>query len=105
MKKLLIIAAPLALAIPALHAAEPARGGGDRFAMMDANGDGKIDKAELTKVAEVEAAKKGTPVDGAKIDEMIRTIDANGDGAVDRGEMNAMRKAHGAGAETAKDKQ
>lgn len=97
MKTLLMIAAPLALALPAAaHAAEPAGDNGDRmFASIDANGDGKIDKAELTKAAEAQAAKKGDtkPVDGAKIDEMITRIDTNSDGAVDKAEMDAMRKA------------
>ncbi|MGH6651816.1 MAG: EF-hand domain-containing protein [Sphingopyxis sp.] len=95
MKTLLMIAAPLALAIPAVHAAEPAPDGDALFARMDANGDGKIDKAELTKAAEARAAKKGdaAPVDSAKIDEMIKRIDTNGDGAVDKAEMDAMRKA------------
>lgn len=98
MKTLLIIAAPLALAIPAAHAAEPAGDNGDRlFAMMDANGDGKIDKAELTKAAEAQAAKKGDgkAVDGAKIDAMIARIDTNGDSAVDKAEFAAMRDARG----------
>jgi len=95
-KTLLMIAAPLALAIPAAHAEGPAGDNGDRmFAMIDANGDGKIDKAELTKAAEAQATKKGEtkPVDSAKIDEMIKRIDSNGDGAVDKAEMDAMRKA------------
>jgi spermidine/putrescine-binding protein len=98
-KTLLMIAAPLALAIPAVHAAEPAPNGDALFARMDANGDGKIDKAELTKAAEAQAAKKGetAPVDAAKIDEMIKRIDTNGDGAVDKAEMAAMRNAHAAG--------
>jgi Ca2+-binding EF-hand superfamily protein len=98
-KTLLMIAAPLVLAIPAAHAAEPAGDNGDRmFASIDTNGDGKIDKAELTKAAEAQAAKKGDtkPVDTAKIDEMIQRIDTNGDGAVDKAEMDAMRKAHAA---------
>lgn len=96
---MLMIAAPLALAIPAAHAAEPAGDNGDRmFAMIDANGDGKIDKAELTRAAEAQAAKKGDtkPVDGAKIDQMIKRIDSNGDGAVDKAEMDAMRRAQAA---------
>lgn len=99
MKTLLMIAAPLALAIPAAYAAEPAPSGDALFARMDANGDGKIDKAELTKAAEAQAAKKGdtAPVDTAKIDEMIKRIDTNGDGAVDKAEMDAMRNAHAAG--------
>jgi len=99
-KILLLIAAPLALATAA-HAAEPAGNGDALFAKLDANGDGKIDKAELTKAHEAKAAEKGdtTPVDGAKIDEMIKRLDANGDGAVDKAEMAAMRKAPAAPAE------
>lgn len=99
MKTLLIIAAPLALAIPAVHAAQPAANGDAMFARIDANGDGKIDKAEVTKMAQAQAAKKGdtAPVDGAKIDEMIKRLDTNGNGAVDKAEMDAMHKARAAG--------
>ncbi|WP_197411733.1 MULTISPECIES: EF-hand domain-containing protein [unclassified Sphingopyxis] len=99
MKILYLIAAPLALATAA-HAAEPTSNGDALFAKLDANGDGKIDKAELTKAHEAKAAEKGdkTPVDTAKIDEMIKRVDTNGDGAVDKAEMSAIRKAP-AGAE------
>jgi spermidine/putrescine-binding protein len=99
-KTLLLIAAPLALATAA-HAAEPAGDGDALFAKLDANGDGKIDKAELTKAHEAKAAEKGdkTPVDSAKIDAMISRLDTNGDGAVDKTEMAAMRKAPAAPAE------
>ena len=98
MKRLLIIAAPLALAIPAVHAAEPAANSDAMFAKLDANADGKIDKAEVTKMAEAQAAAKGdtTPVDGAKIDAMIKRLDTNSDGAVDKAEMDAMHKARAA---------
>lgn len=101
MKTLLLIAAPLALATSAAHAAEPAGDGDALFAKLDANGDGKIDKAELTKAHAAKAAEKGdkTPVDAAKIDAMISRIDTNGDGAVDKTEMAATRKAPAAPAE------
>ena len=105
MKKLFLIAAPLALAIPPVHAADPAADSAAMFARLDINGDGKIDKAEVTKMVEAQAAKKGdtTPIDGAQIDELIKRVDSNGDGVIDKAEMDAMHKARaagGAGAET-----
>jgi len=95
MKKLMMVAAALTLALPSAHAAEEAQGGGRMFAKMDANGDGKLDKAEITKMLEARAARKGdaTIASPEKVDGFIKRADSNGDGVVDAAEMAAMRAA------------
>ena len=95
MRKFLTIAAPLMLAIPAAHAQPPAHNGERMFAMMDANGDGKLDKAEITKMAQMRAEKQGDPslASPEKIDIFFKHLDANGDGFVDKNEIEAMRSA------------
>ena len=97
MKKWILIAAPLALAVPAVHA-QPPQDGGRFFAMIDANGDGKLDKAEITKMAEMRAQRQGDPslASPEKVDIFIKHLDANGDGFVDKSELEAMRKARAA---------
>ncbi|ALJ13772.1 EF-hand domain-containing protein [Sphingopyxis macrogoltabida] len=93
MKKLTIIAASLGLALPAAAGAQPQDDNGRMFAAIDTNGDGKLDKAEVTKMAELRAKEKGDPSLAApeKIDSFIKHIDANGDGAIDKGEIQAIR--------------
>ena len=49
MKILTMTAAAFALAVPALAIAQPKPDDGRIFAMIDTNGDGKLDKAEVTK--------------------------------------------------------
>ncbi|HKX87936.1 MAG TPA: EF-hand domain-containing protein [Sphingopyxis sp.] len=95
MKKLTMIAASLGLAIPAVCAAQPPQDGGRMFAMIDANGDGKLDKAEVTRMAEMRAQRQGDPTLASpeKVDAFIKHIDANGDGAIDKAELDARRKA------------
>jgi hypothetical protein len=56
-RKFLTIATPLMLAIPAAHAQPPAHNGERMFAMMDANGDGKIDKDEIAKMMQMRAER------------------------------------------------
>lgn len=94
MKKRILIAAPLALIAPAAYA-QPPHDGGRIFAMIDANGDGKLDKAEITKMAQMRAEKQGDPSLAApeKIDIFFKHLDANGDGFVDKSEIEAMRSA------------
>lgn len=98
MKKLMMVAAAFGLAIPAVCAAQPAPDGGRMFAMIDTNGDGKLDKAEVTKMAEMRAQKQGDPAMASpeKVDAFIKHIDANGDGFIDRTELESMRKARAA---------
>lgn len=95
MKKLTLIAASLGLAAPAIAHAQPTEDNGRMFAMIDTNGDGKLDKVEVTKMAEARAKEQGDPSLAApeKIDTFIKHIDANGDGAIDKGEIEAIRKA------------
>ncbi|WP_411341529.1 EF-hand domain-containing protein [Sphingopyxis sp. J-6] len=95
MKKLTMIAASLGLAFPAAAGAQPADDNGRIFAAIDTNGDGKLDKVEVTKMAEARAKEQGDPSLAApeKIDSFIKHIDANGDGAIDRGEIETVRKA------------
>ncbi|KTE17080.1 hypothetical protein ATE71_03610 [Sphingopyxis sp. H115] len=90
-----MIAAAVALSIPTLAAAQQPKDGGRMFAMVDANGDGKLDKAEVTKMMEMRAERRGdaTLKSPEKIDAFIKRADANGDGALDKSELAAMRKA------------
>lgn len=94
MKKLTMIAALIALAIPAMAAAQP-KDDGRLFAMIDTNGDGKLDKAEVTKMAEMRAQRQGDPTMASpdKVDAFIKHVDANGDGVIDKTEIGAMRNA------------
>ncbi|WP_160328004.1 EF-hand domain-containing protein [Sphingopyxis sp. H115] len=95
MKTEILIAAAVALSIPTLAAAQQPKDGGRMFAMVDANGDGKLDKAEVTKMMEMRAERRGdaTLKSPEKIDAFIKRADANGDGALDKSELAAMRKA------------
>ncbi|WP_428627629.1 EF-hand domain-containing protein [Sphingopyxis sp.] len=95
MKKLTMIAASIGLAIPAMAAAQPKPDDGRMFAMIDTNGDGKLDKAEVTKMAEMRAQRQGDPTMASpeKVDAFIKHVDANGDGVIDRAEIGAMRGA------------
>ena len=95
MKKLTMIAAACSVALPGLAAAQPPQDGGRIFVMIDANGDGKLDKAEITKMAQMRAEKQGDPslASPDKIDIFFKHLDANGDGFVDKSEIEAMRSA------------
>ena len=95
MTKWTMIAASFALALPAAGAAQPPQDGGRMFATIDANGDGKLDKAEITKMAQMRAEKQGDPSLAApeKLDVFFKHLDANGDGFIDKAEMESMRKA------------
>ena len=61
MQKLTMIVAAFGVALPAMAAAQPPQDGGRIFAMIDTNGDGKLDKAEITKMAQMRAEKQGDP--------------------------------------------
>ena len=95
MKKLMMVAVSAALAAPALASAQPPQDGGRMFAMIDTNGDGKLDKAEVTKMAEMRAQKQGDPslASPEKVDAFIKHVDTNGDGAIDKAEIEKMRSA------------
>lgn len=95
MKKWTMIAASFGLALPAVCAAQPPQDGGRMFAMIDANRDGKLDKAEITKMAEMRAQRQGDPTMASpeKVDAFIKFIDANGDGVIDKAELAAKQKA------------
>ena len=95
MQKLTMMAAAIALAIPALATAQPRPDDGRLFAMLDTNGDGKLDKAEITKMAEMRAQRQGDPTMASpeKVDAFIKHVDANGDGVIDKAEIGAMRAA------------
>lgn len=95
MKTLTLIAAAAGLALPAIAAAQPPQDNGRIFAMMDANNDGKLDKAEITKMAEMRAQRQGDPslASPEKVDAFIKHVDANGDGFIDKGEIEKMRGA------------
>ena len=95
MKKSTMIAASFALAVPAVCAAQPPQDGGRMFAMMDANGDGKLDKAEVAKMAEMRAKRRGDPTLASpeKVDAFFKHLDANGDGVIDKAEMAARQRA------------
>lgn len=95
MKKLTMIAASVGLAVPGIVAAQPPQDGGRIFAMLDSNGDGKLDKAEITKMAEMRAQRQGDPsmASPEKVDAFIKHVDSNGDGAIDKAELAARQKA------------
>lgn len=95
MKKISMIAVSAAFALPTIAAAQPPQDGGRLFAMIDANGDGKLDKTEVTKMMERRAERSGdaSAASTENIDAFIKRADANGDGAIDKAELDAMRKA------------
>ena len=95
MKTVILIAASVGLALPMLAAAQPPQDGGRMFAMVDANSDGKLDKAEVTKMMERRAERSGdtSAASTENIDAFIKRADTNGDGAIDKAELDAMRKA------------
>lgn len=95
MKKISMMVAATALALPGMAAAQPPQDGGRLFAMVDANGDGKLDKAEVTKMMERRAERCGdtSAASTENIDAFIKRADTNGDGAIDKAELDAMRKA------------
>jgi len=95
MKTLTMMAAAFALAVPAIAIAQPKPDDGRLFAMIDTNGDGKLDKAEVTKMAEMRAQRQGDPSMASpdKVDAFIKHVDANGDGVIDKTEIAAMRDA------------
>ena len=68
----------------AAHAATRA-GGADRFAAMDANGDGKV------VIEEFQTAQPGMS------ERAFAVIDSNGDGAIERAEWDVFMKGHAAG--------
>jgi len=84
MKVLTAIAATALLSVASLAIADEAHacGGGRKIMKLDANGDGKVTRAEMT--------------DGmvAKAKERMATVDANKDGVVDAKEREAMKAAH-----------
>jgi hypothetical protein len=96
-KTAILIAASFGI-VPTLSAAQPPQGGGRMFERMDANGDGKLDRAEVTKMMEVRAERRGdvTLKSPEKIDAFMKRVDANGDGTIDKAEFDATRKARGA---------
>lgn len=95
MKTMTMMVAALGLGISATATAQPPQDGGRMFAMIDTNGDGKLDKAEVTKLAEMRAQRQGDPALASpeKVDAFIKHLDTNGDGFIDKAEMEAMRKA------------
>lgn len=95
MKKAILIAVSVGIALPTLAAAQPPQDGGRLFAMIDTNGDGKLDKAEITKMMETRAERSGDAGAASieNIDAFIKRADTNGDGAIDKAELDAMRKA------------
>ncbi|PQM27910.1 hypothetical protein CVO77_05055 [Sphingopyxis lindanitolerans] len=98
MKTWTMIAAAFGVAMPVAASAQPPHDGGRMFAMMDGNGDGKLDKAEITKMAQMRAERQGDPslASPERIDAFFKHLDANGDGFIDKGEMESMRKARAA---------
>ena len=93
--KIMMMAAAFGAILPIAASAQPPHDGGRMFDMMDTNGDGKLDKAELTKMAEMRARQQGDPAMASpeKIEAFIKFIDANGDGVIDKAELAAKQKA------------
>jgi Ca2+-binding EF-hand superfamily protein len=59
------------------------------FSKIDANGDGKISKDELTQVM------VNAPKGGASVDDIFKQLDTNGDGSISQSEFAAGDKANG----------
>ncbi|WP_338425101.1 EF-hand domain-containing protein [Sphingopyxis kveilinensis] len=89
--------AATALAMPALATAQQP-GGGRMFAMLDADGNGKLDKAEVTRMMTMRADRSGdaSMKSPEKIAAFMKRADSNGDGAIDQAELAAFRKAQAA---------
>lgn len=62
-----------------------------RFAEIDQNGDGSLDKTEFQSVVDMISSKTGETVD---IDEAFSRIDTNSDGVIDQSELEADFKSH-----------
>ena len=98
MKRLMMMAVMVGAALPIAASAQPAHDGGRMFDMMEGNGDGKLDKAEITKMAQMRAERQGDAslASPERVDAFFKHLDANGDGFIDKGEMESMRKARAA---------
>lgn len=98
MKRLTMMAAAFGVAASGAALAQPPQDGGRMFAMMDTNGDGKLDKGELTKMAEMRAQRQGDPslASPDKVDAFFNHLDADRDGFVTKDELESMRKARAA---------
>jgi Ca2+-binding EF-hand superfamily protein len=62
------------------------------FAEADANGDGGIDKAELTTALDALAKKSGKTV-SVDVDELFTTLDSGGDGSISASELSENARA------------
>ena len=96
--KIMMMAAAFGAILPIAASAQPPHDGGRMFDMMDSNGDGKLDKAEIAKMAQMRAERQGDPslASPERVDAFFKHFDANGDGFVDKNEMESMRKARAA---------
>jgi Ca2+-binding EF-hand superfamily protein len=69
------------------------------FSKIDKNGDGKIDKDELT--AFKAASQSGSATNSTSVDDIFNKLDTNQDGSISKDEFKAgmakMRHHHGAG--------
>jgi Ca2+-binding EF-hand superfamily protein len=84
MKKLVLVAAVAALAVPAFAQTPPTPAEREaRFTAADANHDGKLDKAEFTN--SIPEDRRGM------VDQIWGRIDADGDGFVTKEQFLAMR--------------
>ncbi|WP_227339801.1 EF-hand domain-containing protein [Sphingopyxis sp. P8] len=95
MKTLIWMTATVGFAMTAPVQAQAPRDGERLFAMIDVNGDGKLDKIEIAKMMAMRAERRGDPSlnPPEKIDAFLKRADTNGDGAVDKAELGAMRGA------------
>lgn len=98
MKTWIWAVAATGLAMPALAMAQPPKDGGRMFAMLDADGNGKLDKAEVTRMMTMRAERSGdaSMKSPEKIAAFMKRADSNGDGAIDQAELAAFRKARAA---------
>ncbi|MGV3730064.1 MAG: EF-hand domain-containing protein [Sphingopyxis sp.] len=98
MKTLIWAIAATGLAMPAVAMAQAPKDGGRMFAMLDADGNGKLDKAEVTRMMTMRADRSGDPSmkSPEKIAAFMKRADSNGDGAIDQAELAAFRKAQAA---------
>jgi Ca2+-binding EF-hand superfamily protein len=71
------------------------------FSAADANGDGAIDKVELSALYEQAAAKSGRPVP-LSVDDTVKALDTDGDESISQAEFQAGVDALGSGRSSAK---
>lgn len=93
-KKLSMVICAVLAAQP-VHAFQPAPDAGRMFALIDSDGNGTLDRAEVTKMLELRARRTGNdqPIEPAMVDRFMKRADVNADGMIAKDELEALRRA------------